>query len=74
MLYIAFAMFEYAILLAINFGKQNKIAPCMSPGEEEMQQEKCHRIDRYALRGFVLAYALTISTYFSYTLYIKSLI
>ena len=71
MLFVATAMFEYAILLAIKFGKQNRFTPLVSPGDEESKEEKCCFIDLYALRGFIFAYALTVSTYFSVTFYFK---
>ena len=71
MLFVAMAMFEYAILLSIKFGKQNRISAEKSPGEEKKEQETCRIIDLYALRAFIGAHALTICTYFFYTLQIK---
>ena len=71
MLFVAMAMFEYAILLAIKFGKQNRIADNKSAAEEKRRQEKCRMIDLYVLRAFIGAYALTICTYFFCTLHIK---
>ena len=66
MLFVAMAMLEYAILLAIKFGKQNRITTDNSLGDEKKKQEKCRMIDLYALRAFLGAHAMTICTYFSY--------
>ena len=66
MLFVAMAMLEYAILLAIKFGKQNRITADNNSGEEKKKQEKCRMIDLYALRAFLGAHAMTICTYFSY--------
>ena len=72
MLFVAMAMFEYAILLSIKFGKQNRITAEKSPGEEKQEQEKCRIIDLYVLRAFIVAHVLTICTYFlCYTLQTK---
>ena len=71
MLFVATAMFEYAVLLAMKFGKQNEITPQISPGDEEKKVEKCRMIDLYALRAFAVAYALTICIYFSCILLIN---
>ena len=66
MLFVTMAMFEYAILLAMKFGRQNRITAKKSPGEEKKKQEKFRIIDLYALRAFIGAHALTICTYFLY--------
>ena len=68
MIFVALAMFEYAILLVIKFGKQNKISAEKDPNEERKATEKCRRIDLYILRAFLGAYILTICTYFYYML------
>ena len=64
MLYVAMAMFEYAILLTIKFGKQNKISAEKDIGEEKKAVEKCRKMDLYALRVFIACYSLTVGTYF----------
>ena len=68
MMFVAMAMFEYAILLAMKFGKHNKISADKDPREEKKTAEKCRKIDLYALRAFVGVHALTVFTYFYYTL------
>ena len=68
MMFVAMAMFEYAILLAMKFGKPNKISADKDPHEEKKAAEKCRKIDLYALRAFVGVHALTVCTYFYYTL------
>ena len=64
MLHVAMAMFEYAILLTIKFGKQNKISVEMDVTQEEKAVKKCRKIDLYALRVFAASYILTVGTYF----------
>ena len=66
MMFVAMAMFEYAILLAIKFGKQNKISAEKNLKEDKMAAEKCRRIDLYALRTFIGVHVLTVGTYFYY--------
>ena len=68
MMFVAMAMFEYAILLVIKFGKQNKISADKDPREEKKAAEKCRKIDLYVLRAFVGVHALTVFTYFYYML------
>ena len=69
MLHVAMAMFEYAILLTIKFGKQNKISAEKDIGEEENAAKKCRKMDLYALRVFMACFSLTVGTYFF--IYIK---
>ena len=64
MIFVAVAMFEYALLLTIKFGKQNKISS-MNTDEEEKALERCRKIDLYVLRAFIVAYILALCTYFS---------
>ena len=64
-LFVALALFEYSVLLAIRFGKQNKIAADMSGNKSHVLAEiKCHKIDRYALRSFLALFAFFMGTYF----------
>ena len=68
MAFVAMAMFEYAILLAIKFGKQNKISSEKDPSEERKAAEKCRKIDLYVLRAFIAANSVTVCAYFYYML------
>ena len=69
MAFVALAMFEYAILLAIKFGKQNKISSEKDPNDERKAAEKCCKIDYYVLRAFIGAHTVTVCTYFYYMLH-----
>ena len=65
-IFVALALFEYAILLAIRFGKQNiKIHDNMTGNDELNAVAKCRKIDRHALRVFLALHAVTVCTYFS---------
>ena len=68
MIFVALAMFEYAILLAIKFGKQNKISSEKDPDDERKAAEKCRKIDLYVLRAFIGAHTVAVCTYFYYML------
>ena len=65
-LFVALALFEYSVLLAIRFRKQNKIAADGMMGDTNniLAEIKCHKIDRYALRAFLALFAITMGTYF----------
>ena len=66
-LFVASALFEYAILLALRFGKQNKIsAKTMGSEDEATAIEKCRRLDLYALRVFLVLYAVKVCAYTAY--------
>ena len=69
MMFVAMAMFEYAILLVIKFGKQNKISSLKDPKEERKAADKCRKIDLYVLRAFLGAHMVTVYTYFYYNLH-----
>ena len=64
MMFVALAMFEYAILLTIKYGKQNKKFVDNRQVSDEWAVIKCHKIDFYALRIFTVVYALAGGTYF----------
>ena len=65
MMFVALAMFEYAVLLAIKYGKQNKkFVGKRQMVSDESADAKCHKIDFYALRVFFGVYALAAGTYF----------
>ena len=62
MIFVALATFEYAVLLAIKFGKQSEGSKKDVGGKK--RNEKCCKIDRYALRVFTAAYSVSVFTYF----------
>ena len=64
MIHVAMAMFEYATLLTIKFGKQGKISDEKDQSEEKNILKRCRKIDFYALRAFIATYLLTVGTYF----------
>ena len=66
MLFVALALFEYAIMLTIRFGKQDKNRSANKKGTKEdiIAEMMCRRIDRFALRVFLAAHVATVSTYF----------
>ena len=65
MVFVAMALFEYAILLAIKFRKQNKVNGTKK-GEkyDEMAEATCHMIDRHALRVFMALHGAIVGIYF----------
>ena len=66
MLFVALALFEYAIMLTIRFGKQDKNRSANKKGTKEdiIAEMMCRRIDRYALRVFLAAHVATVGMYF----------
>ena len=64
-IFVAMAMFEYATLMSINFGKL-RIYKGVNPKKEKIEG-KCRKIDYYALRAFVSVHVLTMGTYFYFT-------
>ena len=64
-IFVAMALFEYAILLAIKFGKQNKVnANRKGEKKDKMAEAKCCMIDRHALRVFAALYGAIVGIYF----------
>ena len=62
MLCVGTAIFEYGVLLAIRFGRGNKV----NQGKKNDQKstgERCNRIDRYALGVFMTVFALKVGAY-----------
>ena len=57
MLFVALTILEYAVMLAIRFGKQKRDA-------RENQEDKCNYIDRLALWIVMGIYILTVGAYF----------
>ena len=66
MLFVALALFEYAIMLTIRFGKQDKERSANKKGTKDdvIAEMKCRKIDRYALRIFLAAHIATMGSYF----------
>ena len=62
MIFVALATFEYAVLLAVKFGKQREGSKKDADGRK--RDEKCRQIDRYALRVFIVVYGVSVLTYF----------
>ena len=62
MMFVAAATFEYAVLLAILFGKSGRVNG--EKGESRKEEKKCKRVDRRALKMFLGTYILAVTTYF----------
>ena len=58
MLIVGLAIFEYAICLAIFFGKQRKNK--INTKDQEDDATLCRKIDLYSLRSFIIAYNLSV--------------
>lgn len=70
-IFVASALFEYAVLVTIRFGKQNKVNDSMiGLDDEEEAIGKCRKIDLYALRVFIILYALVICGYICFVNFI----
>ena len=66
-IFVASALFEYAVLVTIRFGKQNKVNDSMIGLHDETEAVgRCRKIDRYALRAFIVLFALVICGYISF--------
>ena len=68
MFMVAMALFEYAILLAIRFGKLKKVNVNRMGENDALVEERCRRIDRHALRMFLAISAIKMGIYF-FTIY-----
>ena len=64
MLFVALATFEYAILLAIRYEKQINKTKGETTRDNRKGGEKCHKIDRLALRAFIAIYVIVVVAYF----------
>ena len=65
--FVASALFEYAVLVTIRFGKQNKVNDSIIGIDDETEAVgRCRKIDRYALRAFIVLYTLVICGYISF--------
>ena len=63
-MFVALATFEYAILLGIKFGRQDKVGVEEKNRYQNMADEKCRKIDRFSLRMFFGIHTLTVAVYF----------
>ena len=62
LLFVALVMLEYAILLAVRFGKGRKIH--VKKVAKENKENECNTMDRISLRLFMGIYVLTVGSYF----------
>ena len=73
MIFVAMAMFEYAMQLKLHFGGGSIKIGNIDAKQNKIKSEKiCCRNDRYALVIFLVAYISTVSTYFY--IYVKKVI
>ena len=63
MMFVALAIFEYAVLLAIKFGRGKKIQ-IERANAIENKANKCKYVDRISLRIFMAIYIFTVGSYF----------
>ena len=63
-LFVALATFEYAILLGIKYGRQDKVRVGEKNHHRTTADERCQKIDRYALRLFFGLHTLAVAVYF----------
>ena len=68
---VGMATFEYGFLLAIRFGGKNEVGQDKKDNHKKSTEERCNRIDHYALGVFMTVFALKIGTY-SYVVNINS--
>ena len=62
MMFVASAIFEYAVLLAIRFGKNWKINE--EKNAQKKKEHKCYKVDRISLKMFIGTYIFAVVTYF----------
>ena len=72
MSFVAAALFEYALLLNIRYGKVNRISNVVKEQWTVKAEKKCRKVDRYAIRLFVIVHTITVPAYF-YNVSSKSL-
>ena len=63
--FVAMALFEYAILLGIKYGKHNK-ANNNQNGEkfDKIAEARCRLIDYHAMRVFIALHVVLVGIYF----------
>ena len=62
MMFVASAIFEYAVLLAIRFGNNWKINE--QKNAQKKKEQKCYKVDRISLKMFIGTYIFAAVTYF----------
>ena len=62
MLFVGSAIFEYAVMLAIRFGKQKK--NLIEKGDKENREELCNKVDGISLWLFMGIYVVAVGFYF----------
>ena len=65
MIFVSLATFEYAILMKIKFGNENRKNAPKREFDSKKRDEKCRKMDHYALLSFLIAYGITVFTYFT---------
>ena len=65
MIFVALATFEYAILLKIKFGGGGVKNNLRKEVDSKRRDEKCRKMDHYALVVFLGAYGITVLSYFT---------
>ena len=68
-MFVAFAVFEYAVLLSIQFGKGRMVNVEESATEDK--KDKCNKVDTISLRLFIGIYILTVAAYFLFVTHIE---
>ena len=63
MAFVALAQFEYAIQLYIRFNA-NMVSAVGEKLRTAKTEGKCRKIDRYALRIFLVVYIITVGAYY----------
>ena len=62
--FVCLAIFEYAIQLKIRFGARSKIGTTRDRERKTKMENKCRKIDQYALMILSGIYILTVCIYF----------
>ena len=64
MIFVASAIFEYAILLAIRFDKGRKINGWLEESDKKEKENRCNKIDKVSLSVFLCIYTHVVVEYF----------
>ena len=64
MMFVASAIFEYAVLISIRFDKRKQIDSESVATATRNKVETCNKVDRISLLMFVGIYILTVGAYF----------
>ena len=65
MIFVGLAKFEFAMQLKIRFGAISKIHAEDDAERNTKAEEKCQKIDSFALKIFLVLYVLTVGFYYS---------